>query len=407
MNTMQTPRMLRSARAAGTGLFLLWIITGASFAANIQNEAGQKKPSGEPQRQVLKAGTVLLEPGKSIPRGVVIIENGKITAVGTDLGVPVGAQVTDFGTAVISAGIVDSQSQRSVEGDTTDTTFSMTPAVRVADAVRENATNARIAAELGVTTSALAPTGDNVVGGIGCIVKNAGPGRMVREEAFLKLSFSNKAFDSDRFPATFPTAHAQLRKIIGAAGSDPAKTTSRELKPFARMKSDLRPWIEVDSPIAVRRALAFAKEFALKPVLVVDGDIRGAVEEIAAAQVPVVLPTMGIAASPAAYHLLEAIAKAGVEFAFATGIGGGSAGGAELRRSAAAAAILGISTTKAHASITTVPARLLGAEGVVGRIEAGRDADLMVTSGDPLSLQSRILGVYIRGALIRPEGSRR
>ena len=76
---------------------------------------------------MVKAARVVVAPGKVIPRGVIVIEDGKIAAVGTDLGVPQGARVLDYGDAIISAGLVDARSETGAEGETVDNASAFTP----------------------------------------------------------------------------------------------------------------------------------------------------------------------------------------------------------------------------------------------------------------------------------------
>ena len=68
------------------------------------------------------------------------------------------------------------------------------------------------------------------------------------------------------------------------------------------------------------------------------------------------------------------------------------------RRAAAAVAVRnGMTPAAARRAITSAPAAALGISDRVGSIERGRLADLVVFSGDPLDLRSRVLAVYVRG----------
>jgi imidazolonepropionase-like amidohydrolase len=90
--------------------------------------------------------------------------------------------------------------------------------------------------------------------------------------------------------------------------------------------------------------------------------------------------------------------KHGVKTAIAGGLP--TAPADSLRIGAAVAARNGLSLPAARKAITNIPAELLGIEEQTGKIEKGLRADLVVFSGDPLDLQSRVLAVYVSGVRV-------
>lgn len=350
-------------------------------------------------RVAVKAATVILEPGKSIPRGVVIVEDGKITAAGTDLGVPRGARVLDYGDATVCAGFVDANAQHGLWSEITDSTFAFTPALRAVDAFKSRHLDWSRAAAEGITTVGLAPSGENVVGGIGAVVKTAGDARIVREEAFLKLSLGPAAFRNDRYPASLGAALAELERRFRPGDGGGADAAA-----MARARKDLRPWVEIADAAAVRRWLQLAKSLEMSSVVLSYGTLTDAAADLAAAKTPVVVWPSDFNTRLADLRQPAELSKAGVEIAIATFAPLRSA--ASLRLAAALSAANGLDRTRAFAAITTVPAKLLGVSDRVGTVAPGRDADLVVLSGDPIDLASGVRAVLVAGEPVALEERR-
>lgn len=385
---------------------LLFALSAILFPFAIGDRTGVGDAEQASQRKVFKAANVLVAPGKSIPRGVIIVENGKIVAVGTDLGVPAGAEVRDFGNATIAPGLIDAHTDFGADKDITDTTFAMTPAVRAIDAFRPRLRSAQNAVKAGITCIALAPDGENLVGGIGAVVKPVDKGSTPRQEAFLKLSFASTAFDANRFPTSFGGGiNALTTEWKRAFGELPQQSTlsKQDAAVIQRSRKDLPPWIEVDDEFSARRALNFAKELKLQPVFVASGDVSDAIPEIVAAKIPLVLRPLTISLTPTQLRTFQAVMAAKGEFAFATF---GSRLGLSpevLRTSAHMASALGLEKGAAWAAITTTPAKLLGVNESVGVIEVGHDADLAVYSGNPMLPTSSLVEIFVGGNSIKGE----
>jgi imidazolonepropionase-like amidohydrolase len=380
----------------------LWLALGSIALGGAVCVNGAKAPS----RIVVKAARVVVAPGKVIPRGVIVIEDGKIAAVGTDLGVPQGARVLDYGDAIISAGLVDARSETGAEGETVDNASAFTPAVRVVDAFRPGARTLERAAAAGITTVGLAPEGRNVMSGIGAVVKTGSPGRVVKDETYLLCSFDGMALAPDRFPTSFGAALAEFGKRIREAAADPAKAKSLDGKALARVGKDLRPWIEVPDAAAFHQIWKLCQELKIVPVVIATGDLSEVAREIAQAKIPVVVRSLTFDSTPIERRFPADLAKAGVEIAFASGGTGGNASAIDLRVGAALAAASGLDRNVAFAAITTNPAKWLGIEAQAGAVEAGRDADLVVWSGDPMNLASGVRAVFVDGALVEGRAKR-
>ena len=93
----------------------------------------------------------------------------------------------------------------------------------------------------------------------------------------------------------------------------------------------------------------------------------------------------------------EALASQGVTVAFASG---GSTASAQLPLLAAYAVRNGLEPFDALKALTVNPARMLKLEGRLGSIERGRDADLVLFTGDPFAPSSRVKFVIVDGKIV-------
>ncbi len=124
-----------------------------------------------PPPLVIRGATVLPITAPPIERGIVIVEKGRITAIGRDLPIPRGATVVEARGMFLLPGLVDPHSHVGLGGESSESTDPLTPQVRVVDGfdVADPAI-ARVAAA-GVTTAQVFPGSSNVIGGQGLVVK--------------------------------------------------------------------------------------------------------------------------------------------------------------------------------------------------------------------------------------------
>jgi len=266
----------------------------------------------------------------------------------------------------------------------------------------------------------LAPSGENLVGGLSCVVKTAG-GRVLDPEAALALSFSSVAlghsgaqffffFNANevegleatdvggpevpgrsergtREPTSYSGAVALLEKLF-ASGDEP----------FARAKSGaLAVTLEAFDRHEVLRAAHFAKEHGLKGAirgapLAGDPDIVAALRE---SGLGVILGPFTGDQTVRSLESVKALGEAGVPVAFALSAPEHSP--AELRLFAARALWAGAPRDVVWKALTADAARLAGVRDAVGVLAPEHDADFVLWSGDPLDLSSRVVAVFVDG----------
>jgi imidazolonepropionase-like amidohydrolase len=154
----------------------------------------------------------------------------------------------------------------------------------------------------------------------------------------------------------------------------------------------------------IRTALRIANEFGYETMLEEPVEAWRVVDLIAQSKAKVLFGAPSLRTSQHAARdgadgrdaTLAALAKAKVPFAITT-----AGGGENLLREALFAVRSGLSSTDALAAVTLAPAQILGVQDRVGSIAAGKDADLVVFSGDPFDPTTKIETVYINGKEVK------
>ncbi|MEL6714396.1 MAG: amidohydrolase family protein, partial [Planctomycetota bacterium] len=166
--------------------------------------------------------------------------------------------------------------------------------------------------------------------------------------------------------------------------------------PLARAKAGSLPvMMEVVERSEAMLAVEFAKEHGLVGALVGLRRADGAVEAIAASGLGVVFEPAGVGASRTTLMSARLLHEAGVPIAFTADAE--SRGAAALRMAAAAYVRAGLGSEAALQAMTHGAAEIAGVSGSHGTIAAGKVAELVVWSGAPTDLTSRVLHVFAGG----------
>jgi len=129
-------------------------------------------PFAAAQDLVLKGGTILTITQGTIENGTVVIQKGKITAVGRDVAIPLGARVVDITGKFIMPGIVDSHAHIAFSGDdTNEMTDPVTSHIWMKDALVPDHETIRTTLAGGVTTVKTMHGSANVIGGVNVVIK--------------------------------------------------------------------------------------------------------------------------------------------------------------------------------------------------------------------------------------------
>ncbi len=150
----------------------------------------------------------------------------------------------------------------------------------------------------------------------------------------------------------------------------------------------------------IRSAVAWAKKSGLRAVIVGGAEADKAADLLVKEKIPVILgevlalPSRFDSPYDDPYTLPARLAKAGVRFCLSTGAP------SDVRRlpyHAAMASAFGLPADEALKAITLYPAQILGAGSRLGSLEAGKDADIILTTGNPLEITSIVRAAYCAG----------
>lgn len=352
--------------------------------------------------------------GSAIAGGTVLIEDGKIAAVGSEVEVPDGAEVLDAAGMVVTPGLIDSQTLLGTEPAggalvalAGEPDPSLISAARAADRFAEDL--APLWLREGVTSVYLAPDPRLLIGGRGAVAKLAGSREtaLLSEDAAVAASFGESAV-GDRPPGreqpTGPTTRQgmiyRFRQTLVRAQEDAVGgEAGRMLGQLLAGETPLR--MLVNTPDDIETALRVAREFDLRLVLDQAAGAAAVAERLAEADLPVVVgpAILGIGDggpmelaghSPATAAALH---RAGVRIALSTF---GSRG-----RSVAMEAVVawahGLPREAALAAVTADAAAILGVADRLGTLAPGLDADLVVWTEHPIGTYARARTVIVDG----------
>ncbi len=330
--------------------------------------------------------------GQLVAGGLVVIRNGAIVQVGGDP--PAGTEVHAYPGAVLCPGLIDCQAALGVLDGLSERQTAIQPAVRARDAFNRYSSQLGAALTAGVTTFALAPDDQNLIGGRIAVCQTSGPDgrpRVLTGAGPLKLSLAPASFKRDREPTSRGGALGLLRETLEAARQEPLAQDS--LTEFAAGR--LAAVIAVPSGADVLSALQLTEEYGLQLTLVHTHDAQQVAEHVAEHGRGVIVGPLDLESTWRAAIAPGLFEQLGAPVALAGGLPTRSAD--SLRIGAAVAARAGLSAPAARRAITAVPAEFLGVGDRIGSIDSGYQADLVVFSGDPLDLRVRVLAVYVAG----------
>ncbi len=364
--------------------------------------------------------------GPEIPNGVLIVQGGKITAVGPQGSTPIpsGARREDASGKVLMPGLVDSHSHiGEVEG--ADGSAPIQPDVRVLDALNVRASTIQKAQAGGVTVANVMPGSGHLLSGQTLYIKLR-DGKVVDDlliknadgsiAGAIKMANGTNPRRATPFPGTRAKAAALVREQyvkaqeyrdkVRQAGGDASKLPPRDLRMEALVdvldgKRTVQHHTHRHDDILT--VLRLAKEFHFKVVLHHVSDAWMVADQIAAAKVPcsvIVIDSPGgkIEAKDASMDTALILDKAGVLVGFHTD--DGVTDSRLFLRSAALAVRAGFSREKALYGLTMANARILDLDKRVGSLEPGKDADFILLSGDPLSVYTHVLQTWVDGTKV-------
>lgn len=377
----------------------------------------------------ITGGRVVPVSADPIENGTVLVADGVITAVGgADTPVPEGARIVDASGSWVLPGFVEAHGHLGVhedgEGwsgnDTNEMTDPNGARFRALDGIDIEEVGFRDALRGGVTTAVIKPGSGNPIGGRTVAIKTWG-GRTVDEQV-LALDVSVKSAlgenpkrvygDKKQTPSTRLGVASVLREAFVSARNYAEKRAASAVKgePFDRNLTDETLAAVLDGDLVwdqhchrhddIATAIRIAEEFGY--TLVVNHGTEGhkIADVLAEKGIPVIFGPLLTSRSKVelrdrAIGNLALIAQAGVTVAITTDHPVVPID--QLRLQAILAVREGLPAQTALEALTVNPASILRLDSRVGALEKGRDADIVLWSGDPLSIESEVEQVFING----------
>jgi imidazolonepropionase-like amidohydrolase len=403
---------------------------------------------GANDKLVIEAGRIITLAGEEIENGIIVIENGRITAIGKadEVKKPWDAPVIGGPDLVAFPGFVEAHTSGGL--DRANESVQVAPFLNVADAIDPIAYYFEDCLRYGITTVNVQQGPTCIIGARGMIVRPVGKTiaeMVMRPEYGLKISVipgrTSRATQVQALRKTFTDLESYLTELVtkendkrGYAARE-AKFQGRELDdednkgramkssawsvegleiiPRGAIDEKQAPLLDVvegrrtvflhcASSMDVLHALDIARSngFLRRTVLVISPTCWKAADMIAEAGVPVVLEggVMDIRRSAITGEELETfvpgvLAEKGIRFALSSQ----DSSQRSLWYQAALATGHGLSRDAAIDAVTRVPAEILGMGKEVGSLKKGMLGNVVLFSGDPLSITSWVEQVVIEG----------
>jgi imidazolonepropionase-like amidohydrolase len=392
---------------------------------------------------LLKGGKVLTISHGTIENGQVLIRDGKIESVGKDLKIPEDTKVVELKGNWIMPGMIESHSSmgaRSLYGgsDADEASDPNTAQLNIIDAINPFNKNFEYTRMAGITSGMITPGRQNVIGGQTAVVKFRGKTvseMLVVNPAGLKFSLGEgpkTTYGSKgQLPSTrMGSAYVIRNALLGAEdyirqwdayikkkdeGKD-AQIPKRDLnlEPLAKVrKGELTAFFECYRVDDILTALRIIDEFELKGVLVGCAEGHKVAEEIAKRKIPVIVSPFGVGprrmeTQDVTVKNAAVLASAGVKVIIKGEEAFGVGTIRELPLLAALSVKGGLDSDMALRAITLSAAEVLGVAHRLGSLESGKDADVIVLSGDPLYYRTVVERVFIDGqcVYVRDDGKK-
>ena len=381
---------------------------------------------------VLHTGT-----GEVIEQATLVVEDGRITAVGAEAPIPDGATTVDLQGKVVIPGLVDTHSHIAATGDLNEGSGPLQPALSAIDALDATSSGIQRAQAGGITTANVMPGSGNLMGGQTAYIKLRDANRI--DELLLcedrrtevcggmKMANGTNSRRGGAYPGTrmasarmqrelFLEAQKALEKEAGddkpqgkkkRGGSEEGASTPEpdpRLDPVKQiLRGERTVHFHTHRADDVVTAMLMAEEFGFDVVLHHVSEAWKVADEIAHFQAPVslILVDSPGGKEEAVEIKLEngaLMQEAGVLVSLHTD--DAITDSRLFLRSGGLAIRAGMSEQAALAALTLNPAEQMDLDDRIGSLEAGKDADFVVLSGAPFSVYTRVEQTWVDGTKV-------
>ncbi len=382
---------------------------------------------------LIKNATIIPVEGETLRRGDLLIENGKIAAMATEIPIPEGVRIIDASEMFVYPGFIDGYTHLGLtEIAAIASTVDMremgreNPELKVAWTINPHSVHFKTSRINGTTTVLVAPSGGTFPG-MSALVKMDGwtiDEMLVSEVAtsFINFPMTPRPPRGARIGPQRETTMDVTSKLV-----EKIKEYLTEARHYLKLKKlaaedekvgmpDLNPKYEALGPVLngtlpviisvekakdIELAIKFVQEEKIKAIF--RGCAQGykVAEKIKEAGIPVIIDDLYTGPSEpeegydAPFRNVVELAKAGVMICFSSGVDPSIS--KDLPYHAARAVAFGLDWKEAIKALTINPAKIFGIDDRVGSIKVGKDADLFITTGDPLDLRSEVKHLFLNG----------
>jgi imidazolonepropionase-like amidohydrolase len=384
--------------------------------------------------------------GAPIEKGTIVIENGRIKAVGANVPVPAGAEVLKADGLEVYPGLFDSVSELGLtEIGSVNATNDINeigaynPQLVAASAVHPPSEHIPVARANGITHAVAVPglgRGGAVMGGQASAISLSGwtvEEMMLRPSVALAVNwpslesgggggfgaaarrarpFSEIKAEYDRKIREIEDWIERARRYQQVSEKAAASRIDRDLKLEALgpvVRGELPLLVNADDDRDIKNAIEFCEKHKLKLIIAGGADSYKIADLLAKKGVPVILGPVQVIPSDNEWYDARnttpgVLQKAGVKFAMATF---NSSDSRNLPYEIGNAVSYGLPREEALKAITLYPAQILGLSDRIGTLEPGKIANLIVTNGDPLEFRTEVKHLFINGQPTSTENKHR
>jgi imidazolonepropionase-like amidohydrolase len=393
-------------------------------------------PSARAQETIgIRGGKLLTVSHGVIENGTVLVEDGKIKAVGANISIPPDAKVIDATGKVVMPGMIDAGDRlglveipgEQITNDATEYDDPIHPELRVLDALNPGSELFRVTRAQGITNAVSTPAGGNLIAGQGAMISLDGStvGQIVVESPaalVINLGESSKTTygSKGKPPETRMGQMAMLRQEFLSAqhyqaelkayaekqaekksGAPPAKNLKLEAM-AAALEGELPVVIRANRVSDIEMALRLADEFHFHLILADAAAAWRLAGQLAEKKVPVIVGP--ILQEPSSMETLDArlenaaiLHKAGVPIAIQTESADGVR---DLPFEVEYAIANGLPDDVALKAVTINPARFFGLDDRLGSLDEGKQANIVVLDGMPFHVKTHVVTELINGKVM-------
>lgn len=416
----------------------------ALAAMLVRPAAARAQAQPAPRAYAIRGAKVYTLAGPPIENATLLIRDGKIAAVGREVSIPGDAKVIDAKGLEVYPGMFDAVSEVGLTevgavAATVDTSElgNYNPDVVAASAVNPASAHIPVARENGITHVLSAPGvsgfgffggGGSVIGGWASVIHLAGwviDEMLVKRSAAMVINWptiQTRTFDFSTFSikqTPYTEAKQQYDKKVNeltdwlerarhyaqaeAAGRPGSFDRDLKLEGLVPVVQGELPALVIASRARdIRNAVEFCDKQKLKMILAGGAEAYKVKDLLKEKSIPVILePTQSLPLEEdepydQPFTTPSELAAAGVKIAFATFSASATR---RLPYEAGTAVAYGLPHDEALKAVTLYPAQMFGLDKELGTIETGKLANLIVTNGDPLEIQTQVRYLFIKGQL--------